>query len=241
MIPSHYLATHIRRSLNGYITDYLREEIMNEGLIRNLPAFARFLDAVGYSQAKMINYNNIARDCAIDAKTVKEYYQILIDTLLGYYIWPYTNKQTRDVISATPKFYLFDVGVANFLSKRVITELKGPLAGEAFENYIAMELIAYKGLREREFDIHYWRTKTNLEVDFILGRAEVAIEVKITDSISKHDLKGLIAFIEDHQPQKAYVVCQAPRARKIQINPNCAIHVLPWREFLEKLWHNEII
>lgn len=241
LVPSHYLSGNPTRSLKSYIEDYLKEEIIAEGLTQNLPAFARFLDSVGFSQGEMTNYTNIASDCAVDAKTVKAYYQILIDTLIGYNIFPYTNSKTRDVITSTPKFYLFDVGVANYLSKRKITQLKGADAGAAFEHFILMELIAYRGISEQIFEICYWRTKSHLEVDFILGNAEVAIEVKIKNQISKSDLKGLIAFNTTHQPKASYLVCNVPRKRKIVVDNGTDITVIPWEDFLNMLWDQKII
>src|SRR3989338_5422005 len=120
LLPSHYLSEQPARMLRSYVADYLTEEIQAEGLVRNLPGFARFLELAGFCNGQMLNYANVARDCGIDAKTVKSYFQILQDTLVGYLIDPFSKKAKRDVISTTPKFYLFDVGVANHLSKTTI-------------------------------------------------------------------------------------------------------------------------
>lgn len=241
LIPSHYLSTNIRKSLQAYIQDYLTQEIQGEGLTRNLPAFAHFLDSLMFSHGELTNFANIARDCGIDAKTVKEYYQILIDTLLGYFIYPFSKKFGRESIIATPKFYLFDVGVANFLSKRTINALQGSEAGKAFEHYILMELIAYRGLKDLDFKIEFWRTKTGLEVDFVLDSGKVAIEVKISSNVDKTDLKGLIAFQEECKPRKAIVVCLVPRARKMRLDNGNEIDILPWETFLQHLWDKQII
>ncbi|HQY22369.1 MAG TPA: DUF4143 domain-containing protein, partial [Gammaproteobacteria bacterium] len=212
-----------------------------EGLTRNLPAFARFLDSLVFSNGMLVNYSNIARECAIDAKTVKEYYQILIDTLVGYFVEPYTKKKGRDVISATPKFYLFDVGVASFLAKQTISALKGSEAGNAFEHFILMELMGYRGLNDLDFDINFWRTKTKLEVDFILDGGRIAIEVKIDDNVKKQDLRGLVAFCDEHKPEQAYVVSRDARPRKMTTVAGREILILPWEIFLKKLWNKEII
>ena len=169
LLPSHYLSEQPTRALRAYVSDYLSEEIQAEGLVRNLAAFARFMDLVGFCNGQMINYSNIARDCAIDAKTVKEYFQILKDTLTGYLIDPFFKRAKRDVIFSTPKFYLFDVGVANFLSKTSIESLHGIAAGGAFEHFILMEIIACLGLNEDDSPIQYWRSKNGLEVDFVLN------------------------------------------------------------------------
>lgn len=141
---------------------------------------------------------------------------------------------------AIPKFYLFDVGIANYLSKTRINDLKGTAAGKAFEHYIAMELVAYRELKGNNFSITYWRTKTNLEVDFIIGESRVAIEAKITVNVSLSEIRGLKAFQEEHKVRKAYVVCLAPKARKIKFENGQEILILPWEKFLKMLWADEI-
>jgi predicted AAA+ superfamily ATPase len=104
LLPAHYLSSSPRRSLDAYVRDYLKEEVFDEGLTRNVPAFSRFFEAVGYSHGELVNYANIARDCGVDAKTVKEYFQILCDTLLGRLVPPYKQRQERQVISKAPKW-----------------------------------------------------------------------------------------------------------------------------------------
>jgi len=243
LIPNNYLAEekYINDYLQGYIDVYLTDEIRNEGLVRNLPGFAGFLDIAGITNGEMINANNIARDCGINRATVKDYYQILIDTLLGYFIYPYSKKIKRDIIAATPKFYLFDVGIANYLAKQAVTGLAGTVAGKSFEHFLLMELIAFRGLKRKQFTITYWRTKTGLEVDFILGNAAAAIEVKISDTVHKQDLKGLIAFCEEHPQVKAIVVSQDPKPRMLEIKDGLTISILPWKNFLKLLWQGKII
>lgn len=242
LIPDHYLSSskHLNDYLQAYVDIYLKDEIRNEGLVRNLPAFAKFLDVAGISNGEMINMNSIARDCGISRNTVQEYYQILEDTLLGYSLQPYTKKIKRDLITATTKFYLFDVGIANYLGQRVVTALKGAAAGKSFEHYILMELIAFRSFNRKRFDITYWRTKSGYEVDFILGN-DVAIEVKINEQVHKQNLKGLIAFCEEHPKMHAYVVSQDQKPRQLKINDKLTISILPWKDFLKKLWQNEII
>lgn len=239
LLPTNYLTEQPGRMLRAYVNDYLREEIQAEGLVRNLPGFARFIDLVGYTNGCMLNYTNIARDCAIDAKTVKEYYQILEDTLIGYFIYPFHKKIKRDLIQSIPKFYLFDVGVANYLQHKKITALKGEEAGKAFEHFILMELVAFFGLNERDISIHYWRSKSGLEVDFVINNGEVAIEVKLSQSPTLSDVKGLQAFCEDYQPKHALVVCLAPRKRTLANIGKTAIEVLPWELFLNELWNKK--
>ena len=243
LLPSHYLADpqYIPRYLEAYIDVYLTDEIRNEGLVRNLAGFARFLDLAGLTNTHQINMTNIARDCGIDRLSVQNYYQILIDTLLGYFIYPYQVKIKRDLITSMPKFYLFDVGVANYLAKQTVISLQGELAGKSLEHYILMELKAYLGMKKKRLDISYWRTKTGLEVDFILGDAEIAIEVKISQQVHQQDIKGLIAFCEEHPKTKAIVVSQDKRPRDLIINTETTIHILPWKDFLTQLWADALI
>lgn len=236
LLPANYLSNYPERMLRSYVGDYLTEEIQAEGLVRNLPAFSRFMDLIGYTNGQMLNYANIARDVGIDAKTIKEYYQILVDTLIGYRVEPFHKKVKRDLIQSIPKFYLFDVGVANYLQKKSIHVLKGDEAGSAFEHYLLTELKAYLGLNEIDAPLNYWRSKTGLEVDFVLGSGRIAIETKISTNIDISDLRGLVAFCEDYQPMHALVVCQAPRKRVIATIGKTDIIVLPWEDFLKNLW-----
>ena len=236
MIPDHYLKKNYKKSLRAYTQDYLKEEVFDEGLTRNIPAFSRFFDAMAYSHGELTNYSNIARDCGVDSKTVKEYYQILVDTLLGTMVEPFKRRQNRQVISKAAKFYLFDVGVAGAVTKRHIEEEKGELFGKAFEHFILMEIAAYNSCNEIDYEINFWRTKSGMEVDFVLGGGEVAIEVKGSTSIKKRDLRPLNAFIEEYLPRKALVVCNE---REERIHGR--IHIMPYRNFLRDLWEGKII
>lgn len=237
LIPSHYLDDeHALRTIEAYINDYLKEEIQQEGLVRNLPAFARFLDAVAFSSGELVNYSNIGRDCGVDAKTVQAYFQILTDTLLGNFLEPFRKQRRRQIISATPKFYLFDVGVAGGLMRRNLRGLRGPEFGRAFEHFILMELLAYRSYAEKEIPLHFWRTKEGNEVDFVLDRGRIALEVKGSDSVDVHDLKGIKIFMKEYQPEHAYVVSQDRAPRQLE----SGLQVLPWQTFCEMLWKGEI-
>ena len=236
MIPDHYLRESYKKTLRAYARDYLKEEVFDEGLTRNIPAFSRFFDAMAYSHGELTNYSNIARDCGVDSKTVKEYYQILVDTLSGTMVEPFKRWQNRQVISKAAKFYLFDVGVAGVITKRHIEEEKGELFGKAFEHFIFMEIAAYNSYNEVDYEINFWRTKSGLEVDFVLGGGEVAIEVKGAARIEKRDLWPLNAFIEEYSPRKALVVCNEREERV-----HGGIRIMPYRNFLRHLWEGKII
>jgi len=231
MIPSHYLQHDARRSLKAYVQDYLKEEIFAEGLVRNLPAFSRFFDSMTYSHGELTNFLNISRDCGIDSKTVKEYYQILVDTLMGVFIHPFKKRQSRQVITLSPKFYLFDTGVAGVVTKRALSEEKGEIFGKAFEHFILSELLAYRSYKEKDFEIEFWRTKSGFEVDFILGNGEIAIEVKGKSQIVLKDLRPIRSFRDEFGPKEAFVVCNEPAERIVD-----NIRIVPYRIFLKKLW-----
>ncbi|MBL7072637.1 MAG: ATP-binding protein [Candidatus Omnitrophica bacterium] len=237
MIPVHYLQNQgYQKSLKAYVQDYLKEEVFAEGLIRNVPAFSRFLDAIGYSHGELTNFSNIARDCAVDSKTVKEYYQILVDTLLGIFLEPFKRRQSRQVISKASKFYLFDVGVAGIITGRHLRQEKGEQFGRAFEHFMLMEINAHRSYRELDYPINFWRTKSGIEVDFVLGGGETAIEVKGKQKVDRTDLRGLFAFIEEYAPKKAIVVCNEKVERVYK-----GIRIMPWRKFLRELWNDKII
>ena len=242
LIPKHYLAdtNFINEYLEAYVNVYLTDEIRNEGLVRNLAGFARFLDVAGLTSGEMVNHTNVARDCGVDRSTVSGFYQILIDTLLGYYIYPYNKKIKRDLITSTPKFYLFDVGIANYLARRTVLELKGEMAGKSFEHFILMELIAYLSFHRKREKISYWRTKTGYEVDFIIGD-NIAIEVKLNREVHMQDVKGLLAFCEEHPNTTAFIVSQDSKKRKIELAKGKPIMIMPWRDFLTDLWGGNII
>jgi len=236
LVPAHYLDPGYRRSLEAYVVDYLKEEVFDEGLTRNVAAFSRFFEAVGYSHGDLTNYANIARDCGVDAKTVKEYYQILVDTLLGTFVEPWKKRQERQVIGKAAKFYLFDVGVAGAITRRHVAQERGEPFGRALEHFVLMEILAHRSYRDLGHGVHFWRTKSGLEVDFVLGEAEVAVEVKGTSRLDPSDFRSLRAFMEDNRPRRAVVVCNEPVPRVSD-----GVEVLPWREFLARLWGGGIL
>jgi predicted AAA+ superfamily ATPase len=236
LVPSHYLAGHYERSQRAYVRDYLKEEVFDEGLTRNVPAFSRFFEAMGYSHGELTNFTNIARDSGVDGKTVKEYYQILVDTLLGTWVPPFKRRQDRQVIQKAAKFYLFDVGVAGALVDRRITQERGEAFGKALEHFVLMELLAHASYRELHYPIQFWRTKSGLEVDFVLGAGEVAIEVKGTSRVDGRDLRALESFRSVYAPRQAIVVCNEKRERR-----HGALRIVPVAVFLEELWSGGIM
>jgi len=235
LLPRHYLAENAQRMQSAYIGNYLRDEIAREAQIRNITVFSRFLESAAFSNGEILNYSNIATDCGISVNTVKSYFQILEDTLIGRFVPSYQFKPKRRVIQA-PKFYFFDVGIANYLLHRTNVVFKSENFGYAFEHFIYQELYAHSHYAGVDYEISYWRTASQIEVDFILGKHQVAIEVKGTDNINPRHLRGLRAFMEEYEVEKAMVVCTEPYARKVD-----NIHILPWQVFLKQLWSGGII
>lgn len=238
LVPTHYLQSDedCRRSLKAYIQDYIKQEVFDEGLVRAIPAFSRFFDAFIFSHGELTNYSNIARDCAIDYKTVQEYYQILVDTLIGARVEPFSKKQNRQVITKASKFYLFDVGVAGALMHRNLVECKGEQFGRAFEHFIVMELLAYRAYSGKDFPIRFWRTKSGIEVDCILGDHQVALEIKGAVFTNRRQIQGLEAFNQEFTVKKNILVSLDPRARRAG-----TITIMPWKVFLDDLWAGKIM
>ena len=235
LLPSHYLSTNPIEELRAYVADYLKEEIITEALTQNIPAFNEFLHVAAITSSELINYVNIARETGVSHKVVRTYFDILEDTYLGFRIPPWKKSKNRRMI-ITEKFYLFDVGVANYLSRRQPL-LGSPEFGKAFEHYILMELKAYQAYRNPDMPITFWRTSTGREVDFILGEKELAIEIKGSSRVHEGDIRSLQALIEDGPIKKLCLVCLEKQPRNLADN----IQVLPWQMFIEQLWNGELI
>lgn len=235
LLPRHYQAGNPQKMLSAYIGSYLQDEIVAEANIRNIQSFTRFLEVAAFSNGEMVNYNNIAADCGVSAPTIREYFQILEDTLIGRFLPSFQKKPKRRIIKS-PRFYYFDVGIANYLLKRTHIEPGSETFGKAFEHYMYHELYVHSHYSQKEYPISYWRTTSGLETDFILGDHEVAVEVKATTQAQERHLKGLKRFSEEYTVKKRILVSNDPMPRKVG-----DIDILPWEMFLEKLWDNDII
>jgi predicted AAA+ superfamily ATPase len=235
LLPRHYLSSRPQKLISAYIGSYLSDEIMAEAKIRNISSFTRFLEIAAFSNGEIVNYTNIASDCGVSAPTVKEYFQILGDTMTGRFLPSYQKKPKRRVI-LSPKFYYFDVGIANYLLKRGYMEYGSEAFGKAFEHFIYQEIYAHCNYSGLNYSISYWRTASQIEVDFILGDHEIAIEVKSTSMANLRHLKGLKSFSEEYPVKKLILVSNDPLPRRID-----GILILPWQLFLDRLWAGEII
>lgn len=235
LLPRHYLVENSELLGRSYVGDYLKEEIAAEALTRNIPAFAKFLEVSSFSNGEIVNFINIARECGVSGPTVKEYFQILEDTLLARFVPAFQKRPKRRVIQA-PKFYLFDVGIAGILLKRENITVGNEIFGRAFEHFIFQEIIAHSHYSGLSYPVTYWRTTSGLEVDFILGDREVALEVKGSKEVQSHHMRGIKAFSEEYKPKKAIVVSLDVRPRKVG-----NITIMPWQKFLDDLWDGEIV
>ena len=234
MIPRHYLITDASKRLAGYVGVYLQTEIIQEALVRNLPSFNRFLEAAALTDGEMVVYSNIAADCGVSTVTVKSYFEILADTLFGFYVPAYTKTIKRKLIQA-PKFYLFDVGVTNYLLKRGHLKQGSPEYGHAFEHFIIQELRAYLGYNGKQDALSYWRTGSGIEIDAVLGDAEVGLEIKSSTEVKGHQLKGLLSFGQDYPNARLIIV-------SLDLNPRRKdnIEIMPYKDFLKELWLGKI-
>lgn len=235
LLPAHYLAGEARNLLEAYVGEYLKEEIAAEALTRSIPAFNRFLEAAAFSNGEIVNYQNIASDCGVSMPTAKHYFQILEDTLIGRMLPAFLKRPKRRTVHA-PKFYFFDVGLANFLLKRGAIAARSEAFGRAFEHFLWQELAAHSRYSGLNYPVAYWRTASQLEVDFILGDHHTAVEIKGCELVSPHHLRGLKAFREEYKLKNCIVVSMDPKPRLVD-----GISILPWKIFLEKLWSGEII
>lgn len=234
MLPPHFLAEHPLEELRAYVADYLKEEIAAEALAQNIPSFSEFLRVAALTSSELIHYTNIARETGVSQRTVRSYFDILEDTFLGFRVKPWTRSKNRRMI-LTEKFYFFDVGIAGYLGRR--RPIPGSRDfGKAFEHFILMEIRAYQAYVNPEMPIHYWRTSSGQEVDFLLGDREVAVEIK-SGKVHEGDLWGLHALLEDGPVKRAILVSMEKEPRRIAGK----IEVLPWQDFLERLWSGRIL
>ncbi|MBR6606172.1 MAG: ATP-binding protein [Prevotella sp.] len=234
LLPTHYLAKNPKRLLAAYVDVYLKEEIQEEALARNLTGFHRFLEIAALTNGEIVNYANIASECGVSAQTIKSYFGILEDTLVGYMIPAYTKVMKRRLVQA-PRFFFFDVGLTNHLLHRDALVRGTPEYGHAFEHFIIMELIAYIGYNHKEEQLSYWRTHTGVEVDVVIGNAKLAIEIKSADEIAKRHMKGLKSFGDDY-PDCRKIIVSLDRINRKEDD----IELIYVHDFLKMLWNDEL-
>ena len=235
MLPRHYMVDKASTRLKGYVDIYLKEEIQQEALVRELDGFGRFLEVAAITDGEILNYENIASDCGVSAKTIKEYFRILYDTLIGYEI-PAFRKVIKRKLTQAPKFYYFDVGVANYLMHRYQLEPGTPEYGHAFEHLVMQEIIAYLGYKGDLDQLSYWHAYTGEEVDAVIGDARIAIEMKSTDDVQRKHTEGLRDFAQEHPNARLILVSRDKITRR---HGNIDLYYAT--DFFKALWDGEII
>lgn len=223
--------------LQTYAALYLREEVQMESLVRNIGNFTRFLEAVSFSHASVLNITNIARECQVERKVVEGYISVLEDLLLAYRL-PVFSKRAKRALISHPKFYLFDAGVYRSLRPKGPLDRPGEIDGHAFEGLVAEHLRAWIDYSGRSFTLHFWRTRSGVEVDFVVYGAGglFAIETKNTTRLQPQDLRGLRSFKEDYPQSKAYLLYRG----KERLMKN-GILCVPCEEFLLALHPDHLI
>jgi len=233
-LPPVQLSEDPAEELAAYVSTYLYEEIQAEGLVRKLPAFSRFITTAALCNGRMLNFAALASDAAVPASTVREYYSILTDTLVGFLLEPWTKSRKRKAI-ATAKFYFFDTGVVHALAGTQHLDRNSDLYGRSFEQWIGMELRAFLSYRRLPLRLAYWRSTHGHEVDFVVGD-ELAVEAKATRRVSRRDLHGLRALGEEGTVRQLLLVSHDPVAATQD-----GIRRLPWQAFLEALWGGQLL
>jgi uncharacterized protein len=235
-LPRIYLSDHPQPLLNAYVSDYLKEEVMSEGLVRHLPPFSSFLHAAALTDTEQVNYTNIGRELGVSRETIRGYFKILCDTLIARMLPPYRKRPKRR-LSLAEKFYFHDIGTVNFLARRGTVQPGSELFGKAFENWVFHELCCYNAYKERYAEFSFWRLSSGTEVDFVINDMECAIECKASSNTNASHLKGLNEIAREHpMVGKRLLVCNDPVSRKT----STGIEILNVPDFLARLWAGDL-
>ena len=230
LLPPIFLSDSPVEDLAAYAGDYLKEEVAAEAIVRNIGAFSRFLETAAHAHGEMINFSNMANDAQVPASTVREYYGILKDTFIAHEVPALTESRKRKAIS-TSKYYLFDVGLARHLQGRRGLAPGTAEYGSAFESFVFQEIKAFCDYHRLDTP-RYWRSKSKLEVDFVFE--DLAVEVKAKKNVGARDLRGLRALREEGLFDHYLLVSMEPVPRVVD-----GIRILPWSDFLDRLWGGE--
>ncbi len=236
-LPSIYDSEDSGLLLRAYCADYLKQEIFDEGLVRKLSPFSQFLEFAALSDTEILSFESFARDVGVSAPTIRSYFDILNDTLVGRYLPAYTRRSKRKV-TAQPKFYFFDTGVVNYLAQRGNLGPRSELFGKAFESWIHAEIVSYLSYSGKNESLSYWKVHQGPEVDFIVGNMKIGIEAKASSKIHNDHLRGLRELKKDYpEVQRRYVVSLEAHSRKLDEG----ITVLSVSDFCKKLWSGELV
>ncbi|MBF0360295.1 MAG: ATP-binding protein [Oligoflexia bacterium] len=233
-IPRVYDSDEPEVELDSYVNLYLEQEIKLECNLRALLPFNRFIKSAALNNGELLNFSNVASDSEVSASTVREYYSVLEDTLMGFMLEPWTESKKRKAIQ-TAKFYFFDPGVCHYILGSKHLDRNSNMWGKAFEQFICLELKAYLSYYQRRKKLFFWRSINKQEVDFIIGN-DVAIEVKSTKKIEQKHLLGLRALKEEKIIKDFYIISDD----KIERVSEEGFKIIHWKKFLQKLWSGEI-
>lgn len=230
-LPSACVESDPKKYLESYVKTYLQEEVQQEGLTRNLGAFSRFLEVASFSQGSILNVSEISRECATERKVVENYFGILEDLLLACRLPVFTKRAKRRMVTHC-KLYFFDAGVFRTLRPAGPLDRPEEAEGAAFETLFFQELRAVNAYHDLGYNLSYWRTSNNQEVDFIAyGKGGIkAFEIKRSGRISRYDLSGLKSFLKDYPMAQSYLVYGGQREEHIE-----GIRLLPIINCLKEL------
>ena len=231
MLPARFSQTDARKYLSSYLALYVREEVQQERLTRNISAFHRFLEAASFSQSQPLVISKVAADCHVERKTVEEYFNILEDLLLAFRLPVFSKKSKRDLL-IKEKFFFFDCGLFQAIRPRGPLDSDSEIGGAALETLVVQEVRAVNSLKNLGYTLYHWRTKSKHEVDLILygERGLHAIEIKSTTHTRSEDTDGLKLFLEDYPMAKATVLYGGAKTQRVGM-----ITYLPVGEFLKDL------
>lgn len=218
-------------TLRSYVSLYLREEVQAEGIVRNVGNFARFLEAISFSQASLLNTAQVARECQVSRPTVDSFIEILEDLLLGFRLGVFSKRAQRQLVQH-PKFYFADAGVFRSIRPKGPLDSPEEVGGICFESLVAQHLRAWIAYSQADHTLHFWRTKTGLEVDFVIYGEDtfLAMEVKRSRNVFSKDVRPLLAFQEDYPQAKVCLLYGGKDRLKIG-----GVPCLPCEEFLRGL------
>ena len=229
-LPPVFDSSDPEEDLAAYAGSYLEHEIRAEGLVRSIGSFSRFLEIAATCNGQILNFTEIGSDAGVPPRTVREHFQVLEDTLVGHIVPAYQKTVKRKPV-ATAKFYFFDAGVARHLARRPPAPRGSPEWGQGLEHIVFLELLAYVGYRRLRKPVGYWRSRGQVEVDFVVGDT-VAVEVKASRTVTDRHLGGLRALAEDVPLRARIVVCLESEPRRT----DDGISILPAENFFRLLW-----
>ncbi|MFH1012243.1 MAG: ATP-binding protein [Candidatus Peregrinibacteria bacterium] len=230
-LPAIFQESDPKRYLESYVMTYLEQEVRQEGLTRDLGAFSRFLEAASFSQGSVLNVSEVARECAVHRKAAENYFSILDDMMIAYRLPVFAKRAKRRLLRHN-KFYFFDVGIYRTLRPAGPLDSPDETEGAALETLVLQEIRAVNDYLNLDYDLFYWRTGNQLEVDFVMygKRGMIAIEVKRTAKVSLKSLRGLKAFLKDYPQARAVLLYGGKRTMR-----EGPIQIIPVELFLKNL------